>query len=208
MKKDFNIAIVSPSAIVIEGLKFILKGSERPSDIDRYSTINDILDKEESPYDIIIIDSASQQSSNKGHQKTIESFSGSIIIGLVTTPAPRDFSESCQDLIYADDSPTKIVEIIDKSIKIRSGGHRVLSENPLSDREKEVLKLLVKGDTAKEIAAKLFISTHTVVTHRKNISAKLGIRTTSAMAIYAVSANLVTLDDILDSIPNNDEEEL
>ena len=207
MKKDFNIAIISPSAIVTEGLKFILKGSERHSNVDRYPLIGDILGKESSSYDIVIIDSEALQNSGKSYYKIGECFSDSITIGLVTTAISREFSELCQEVIYMDDSPMKVAEVIDKSIKSHSGGHRMLSENPLSEREREVLKLLVKGDTAKEIASKLFISTHTVVTHRKNISAKLGIRTTSAMAIYAVSANLVSLDDILDSIPNNDEEE-
>ena len=207
MKKDFNIAIISPSTIVIEGLRAILKGSQRSSNVDRYSLIGDISSKDACPYDIVIIDSAALQNSGKSYHKMGEWFSDSTSIGLVTTAISRDFSELCQEIIYLDDSPVKIAEVIDKGIKTHSGRRRVLSENPLSEREREVLKLLVKGDTAKEIASKLFISTHTVVTHRKNISAKLGIRTTSAMAIYAVSANLVTLDDILDVIPNNDEEE-
>ena len=207
MKRDFNIAIINTSTILFEGLRLILRGYEHTLNIDRYLSLNDILGKEQEPYDIIITDSAALQNNNKHFHKVTESFNNSIIIGIVTAAAPREFVDLCHDLIYIDDSPGKIIEVIDKSLKARQGGHRVLSENPLSEREKEVLKLLVKGETAKEIASKLFISTHTVVTHRKNISAKLGIKTTSAMAIYAVSANLVTLDDILDSIPNSDEPE-
>ena len=205
MKRELNIAVINPSAILFEGLRLILKGSEYPLNIDRYISTADILTKENELYDIIIVDSTSFQNSVKHFRRVLDCFSESAILGFVTSTAPRDFTESCRELIYIDDAPSKIVGVIEKLANNLNNGNKVLSENPLSEREREVLILLVKGYTAKEIAAKLFISTHTVVTHRKNISTKLGIRTTSAMAIYAVSANLVTLDDILNSIPNNNE---
>ncbi len=56
----------------------------------------------------------------------------------------------------------------------------------LSQREIEVLCQLAKGLTNKEIADKLFISINTVLTHRKNISAKLGIRSVSGLSVYAI----------------------
>lgn len=56
----------------------------------------------------------------------------------------------------------------------------------LSVREKEVLRLIAEGLTAKEIADKLGISANTVVTHRKNMSAKLGIRSVSGLSLYAL----------------------
>jgi hypothetical protein len=61
----------------------------------------------------------------------------------------------------------------------------------LSKREIEILQRLVQGKTAKEIGEELFISVHTVTSHRKNISAKLGIRSISAMAIYAANMKLI-----------------
>lgn len=57
--------------------------------------------------------------------------------------------------------------------------------NRLSSREVEVLKQLAAGKTQKEIADLLCICLSTVVTHRKNISAKLGIRSISGLALYA-----------------------
>lgn len=56
----------------------------------------------------------------------------------------------------------------------------------LSPREQEVLVLVVKGLINKEIAEKLNISLTTVITHRKNITEKLGIKAVSGLAIYAV----------------------
>jgi putative DNA-binding response regulator len=74
----------------------------------------------------------------------------------------------------------------------------------LSRREIEVLQLLVKGKTAKEIGEELFISVHTVTSHRKNISAKLGIRSISAMAIYAANMKLIDPAEVRESPAHED----
>ena len=59
-------------------------------------------------------------------------------------------------------------------------------DNTLSDREVEVVQLVALGKTNKEISDALHISTHTVITHRKNITSKLGIKTIAGLAVYAV----------------------
>ncbi|MCG8332751.1 MAG: LuxR C-terminal-related transcriptional regulator [Chitinophagales bacterium] len=69
------------------------------------------------------------------------------------------------------------------------------SNEPLSSREKEILKLLVNGNTTKQIATALHISPHTVNAHRKNIMRKLDIKTVSGLTIYAVLNNIITLKE-------------
>lgn len=59
----------------------------------------------------------------------------------------------------------------------------------LSDREIEVLQTVALGYSNKEIAEKLFISTNTVITHRKNITDKLGIKTIAGLTVYAIINN-------------------
>lgn len=61
----------------------------------------------------------------------------------------------------------------------------------LSEREIQIIKLISDGCTNKEIADQLFLSTHTVNTHRKNIMQKLGIKNTAGIVIYAVKENIV-----------------
>ena len=61
----------------------------------------------------------------------------------------------------------------------------------LSEREIEIIKLISDGCTNKEIADQLFLSTHTVNTHRKNIMNKLGIKNTAGIVIYAVKENII-----------------
>lgn len=66
----------------------------------------------------------------------------------------------------------------------------------LSDREKDVIACVTKGMSNKEIADALYLSVHTVATHRRNISNKLQIHTTAGLTIYAISNKLVNIEEI------------
>lgn len=73
---------------------------------------------------------------------------------------------------------------------------KMLERKILSDRELEVMSLIVQGFINKEIAEKLNISLATVVTHRKNIMDKLGMKSVSALTIYAVTHGYVDINKI------------
>ena len=66
----------------------------------------------------------------------------------------------------------------------------------LSQREKEIVVCVVRGLTNKEIADKLFLSVHTVITHRRNIARKLQIHSAAALTIYAIANKLIELKDL------------
>ena len=66
----------------------------------------------------------------------------------------------------------------------------------LSERERDVLIQVVNGLSNKEIADKLFISIHTVMTHRKNITRKLNIHSTAGLTIYAIVNKLINIDSL------------
>lgn len=67
----------------------------------------------------------------------------------------------------------------------------------LSLRETEIIKLTAKGWTAKTIAGHLFLSTHTVYTHKKNIMKKLKINSSSEMIVYAIQNSLITREEMM-----------
>ncbi len=88
-------------------------------------------------------------------------------------------------------------------VSLRRYGHRPNAhpavsntEHDLSPREIEVLVLVTKGYINKEIAERLNISLTTVISHRKNITEKLGIKSVSALAIYAVMHGYVNPDSV------------
>ena len=73
---------------------------------------------------------------------------------------------------------------------------KVLQQKILTDREIEVMSLIVQGYINKEIADKLNIGLATVITHRKNIMDKLGLKSVSALTIYAVMHGYVDINSI------------
>ena len=66
----------------------------------------------------------------------------------------------------------------------------------LSDREKDIIIGITKGMSNKEIADELFLSVHTVTTHRRNICNKLQIHSTAGLIIYAIANNLIHVKEI------------
>ncbi len=108
-------------------------------------------------------------------------------------------------LVYQYVDP-QVLSLFKTVLDIREGGSRVaqlLREScqsdaegveesyELSERESEVLVLVARGLSSKEIADQLNISVHTVNTHRKNITHKTGIKSVAGLAVYAMLHNLI-----------------
>ena len=70
------------------------------------------------------------------------------------------------------------------------------AEETISEREKEIIRCVASGKSNKEIAEELFISPHTVATHRRNINAKLGIHSSAGLTIYAIIHNIIDAKEV------------
>lgn len=116
------------------------------------------------------------------------------IISIYNTPLPDDGNEST--LSVFDSKPVLLTKLRNQVKKIQHTVIQQESSEELSEREKDVLQKIALGKINKEIASELFISTHTVISHRKNITRKLGIKTVSGLTIYAILNQLIKLDDI------------
>lgn len=93
--------------------------------------------------------------------------------------------ESLPATIYFDSDEGEIEDAILSIVK-EAKKAKMPAESRLSAREKEVLREVAGGKTNKEIAETLGISINTVITHRKNITGKLGIHSVSGLSLYAV----------------------
>lgn len=94
-------------------------------------------------------------------------------------------------------SGSKIQQIVSGILNTSNNQSIPLSESSeLTTREKDVLKLVALGHSNKEIADQLFISIHTVISHRKNITEKLGIKSISGLTVYAILNKLIDTDTI------------
>ena len=100
-------------------------------------------------------------------------------------------------IIHLADSPLQISETIDRLLQNEPVATSPATDSQaLTPREREIIICVVKGMTNKEIAGQLYLSTHTVITHRRNISKKLQIHSPSGLTIYAIMNKLVELEDI------------
>ena len=98
-----------------------------------------------------------------------------------------------------------IINIFDSQMQIVRKLHAAIEQNQtnpysdshdLSERERDVLILVAKGLSNKEIADRLNISIHTVMSHRKNITHKTGIKSVAGLTVYALLNNLVDQNDM------------
>lgn len=101
-----------------------------------------------------------------------------------------------QHIIFPNDKESIIHEKLElffsSCINITEESHNDI----LSIREIDVLREVAQGYSNKEIADRLFISINTVITHRKNITDKLGIKTISGLTVYALMNNLINPEDV------------
>ncbi len=86
-----------------------------------------------------------------------------------------------------------------EGIDIQSLGEMELSCEAivLSEREIEIITMIAEGWTNKQISEKLFLSNHTINTHRKNIMGKLGVKNTAGIVMYAVKENHISPNKFL-----------
>jgi len=117
------------------------------------------------------------------------------LVGLLSSRAPDHIKSRFAYHLHRNDCKFDLLEQLKKII-----GNSLSKPEPksplLSNREIELLKQVCLGHTNQEIADKLFLSVHTVMTHRKNITKKLGIKTVSGLTVYALMNNLVDIREV------------
>ncbi|MGE0078004.1 MAG: response regulator transcription factor [Bacteroidales bacterium] len=194
---NVNIAIVEPSHIVYEGLSDTLLKSSQHYRIYRFDSIEEIAKiKIDRKIDIIIANPQLIQY----YSKDCNPLRGISItakwIALVYAFIDQTLLQYFDAVIQITDHPEKILRLIDQTIAGSKHCNDNLPVEQLTDREIDVLIQLVHGLSNKEIADKLNISTHTVISHRKNISQKTGIKSQSGLTIYAISHKIISIDNL------------
>ncbi len=194
-----NIVLVESSSILTEGLIGILNKSELKCQVTicpSFDDLEQILFRKK--YDFLIVN-PSFILSNPKYFKTLKSQHNNLkTIGLIYSWYDPKNLYLFDGLITISETPDIIISNIKKLLEDTSENDQNALQEVLSNRETDVLKLLATGLANKEIADKLNISTHTVISHRKNISQKTGIKSVSGLTIYAVVQKLVSIDSISD----------
>lgn len=122
--------------------------------------------------------------------------SDSKFVGIFTSSATECVLRNYNGKYSINDKESELTDLIEKIIDESTADPDDNKETALTPREKEIVVCVVKGMTNKEIASELYLSTHTVITHRRNIAKKLQIHSPAGLTIYAIVNNLVALSDI------------
>ena len=104
--------------------------------------------------------------------------------------------ENSGDSLNIYDHKSQIINNINEFMNTLGTKSESGTIDELTKREIDVLQLVSKGLANKEVADRLSISIHTVISHRKNISEKTGIKSASGLTMYAVLKKIIDLDDI------------
>jgi DNA-binding CsgD family transcriptional regulator len=115
---------------------------------------------------------------------------------LIIDAPPGDKGPHVQAFILPDDEKDEITSKIQDLIKPSRFDVREFPADLLTQRERTIVRLVSLGMTNRQIAGQLYLSTHTVITHRKNINSKLGIKSVSGLTVYAIVNNIITIEEV------------
>ncbi|HLP04725.1 MAG TPA: response regulator transcription factor [Paludibacter sp.] len=197
MNRELKIMVVEPSVIVRSGMAAVLKRIPgfriQPIEIQTFDSLSHYLDAHKP--DVLIVNPVYWGLLNIEKVKTETGNPGLICLALANMAVDPSLLRPFDDTVGIFDSIEQLKNKLEKLID--SQNNEVPEEtNTLSQREKEIVTCVVKGLTNKEIADTLFLSTHTVISHRRNIARKLEIHSTAGLTIYAIVNKLVELDEL------------
>jgi len=183
-----KIIIVHSSEIVRKGLETILKSSFA-GEIVTLSSL-DLAATKTGEYEKVVIFYESK------YYPEIKKLKVQVaqLIAIAENPGAKPENEY-ESFITLDSTEPEILKWV-KDTGIPESRDEGKEGDELTTREREVLQLVARGFSNKMIADKLFISTHTVISHRKNITDKIGIKSISGLTVYAILNRLIDTAEI------------
>ena len=195
MKPLVSVLIVEPSEIIVEGLRSMLA---QVGGYNLLAPMHDATSLEERLKvlrpDLLIVNPTLLGTAPK---QMLSSFCAQhnkmSIVALVYQYVEPDVMANFSHVIDIRQTRSSLLALLKNASVVESGKKAEPAEGDyeLSDRETDVLVLVAKGLSSKEIADQLNISVHTVNSHRKNITHKTGIKSVAGLAVYAMIHNLM-----------------
>ncbi|HCK23041.1 MAG TPA: hypothetical protein DHW15_13050 [Bacteroidetes bacterium] len=113
------------------------------------------------------------------------------VAAILTPTCDRQEIESTLQSVVRGET-TYCHKVVDLLMGQTSTDAEICDPQVLTEREVEIIRLVARGLTTKQMAQQLFRSVHTISTHRKNIMRKLGVKTPTELMLYAMQTGLVT----------------
>jgi len=205
----YNIIIADDHEVIINGLIMMLENNSLLFNFQKVNTLSQLDVKMSTSTDLVLLDV------NIGEVNSINSIPNLcnkypqlkiIIFTSYNSPALRREAKAAgaHAFLTKDASKERLLETITKVLSANNLSKQpnkyikksvindpFLTESVLSERQMEILKLVAHGNTSQQIAELLFISKHTVQSHRKNILAKLDLKSAVEMIRYAYDKGLI-----------------
>ena len=189
--KRYRVAIVDAATVVAEGIAAILSRTARAEVVGCYKHISEIESLIATNRVDIVFASVAQY-----HQiEAITMLNNTPVVGIQSVLCDEEIVRRFNASVTIFSSPEDIERIVSE-VAEQPSEHNISESHELSERERDVLILVARGFTNKEIASELNISPHTVISHRKNIVHKTGIRSVAGLTVYAVLNKLIDSEQL------------
>ena len=192
-----SILIAEKSDIIRTGIRYILHELDKNlivKDIVRAEKLKKTIEKEK-PYLVFLNPSLIPEQYQLDISKIVKTKEKPVFIAIETCETTKNILGHFNEILNFTTSKDDIAKILRKySLPETKNLSKESKNSELSNRERDVVKEIALGLTNQGIADKLFLSVHTIVTHRKNITKKLGIKTTSGLTVYAIINNLIEIN--------------
>ncbi|MDW7694442.1 response regulator transcription factor [Flammeovirgaceae bacterium SG7u.111] len=203
---NINILLADDHQIVIEGLKLLLEAR------DNFDVVGEVVDGqqvldfiEKNKVDIVILDINMPVMDGIACAKKIKESHPQVKVIILTMYAQKSFVEEIIKIgidgcLLKNNSGKELIDAIDRvhsgrsyydQIQFFTSTKEEVKTYKLSDREIEIIRSLANGRTSAEIAEDLYISQHTVKTHRKNILRKLNLHNSADLVKYALNNGII-----------------
>jgi len=190
---DSKFIIIEPSYLIRKGLSSLIEKIPETKVIHQFESKDEVDSLNNFSCDFIIINS---QLITKDLIKLLDQKTDKASLVIIEKDEKKYSNIKAIEKININDTQKAILKKLNDII-----GNKDLIEkkdntpDEISKREADILKNIALGYSNKEIAEKLFISAHTVITHRKNITRKLGIKTVPGLTVYAILNKLIDIND-------------
>lgn len=194
--RRLRVAIIELSAIIAEGFaalagrsgefEVVYSGGDLRTLVERFAVVEP---------DLVVVGSQLVGGLNQPLRSLYPDLQGVALALLSTTVCDEEIMRQFDGVVNIYDGQVQIIRKLQAAVE-QGETNPYSDSHDLSERERDVLILVAKGLANKEIAEQLNISIHTVMSHRKNITHKTGIKSVAGLTVYALLNNLLDQNDV------------
>lgn len=189
----YRIVLIEPSEIVAAGIAAIIGRNPEFIVVKTLSNIS-YFNNSGNNADIIIVNPAVIDYNDRLDIRSCLGAGDAVVVALTHSNYEENVLRQYDECIGIYDNGSRITQKLKSAMEEKSQAPKS-DINELSGRERDILTAVAKGLTNKEIADEFNISIYTVISHRRNISQKLGINSIPGLTVYAIMNKLIDMSD-------------